>query len=147
MIQSLMLIWLLYYQVLTPCLKVLKLLKPILSDWKRLTIRKKIILIIYRFPNTPLCFDKHSFLLHPFPQANLSSGTLSPPPMQNIFHNSTPTLFTASRRINNSLSLYIFLYSEPQLSKSKEFNNRGLKVQVNRAFKSYSAIILLSKKQ
>ena len=41
------------------------------------------------------------------------------------------------RHINNSLNVYLFLDSELQLGKSKEFNNECMKVQVKRAFKSY----------
>ena len=48
--------------------------------------------------------------------------------------NNTPNLLS-SRHIRNSLSVYLFLNSEPQLGKSKEFNNQGLKV--NRNFKCY----------
>ena len=42
------------------------------------------------------------------------------------------------RHINNIPSIYLFLDSEQQLGKSKEFNNQGMKVQVKRAFKRYS---------
>ena len=49
----------------------------------------------------------------------------------------------SSRHIRNSLSVYLFVNSEPQLGKSKEFNNQGLKV--NRNFKCY-ILFLPSKK-
>ena len=37
-----------------------------------------------------------------------------------------------------SLVVYIFFYSEPYPGRSKESNNRGIKVQVKRTFKTYS---------
>ena len=37
---------------------------------------------------------------------------------------------STSRHTNISLSVYFSLNSELQLSKSKEFNNKGMKVQV-----------------
>lgn len=40
------------------------------------------------------------------------------------------------RHIKNKLNVYFFLYSEPQLHKSKELNNQGIKIQVKRSFKS-----------
>lgn len=39
---------------------------------------------------------------------------------------------------NISSSLGMYLNSEPKLSKSKEFNNQGIKVQVKRTFKGFS---------
>ena len=36
----------------------------------------------------------------------------------------------SSRHIRNSLSVYLFLNSQPQLGKSKEFNNQGLKIEI-----------------
>ena len=44
---------------------------------------------------------------------------------------------SASRHINNSLSVYLLLDSELYIDKPKEFNNERMKVQVKRAFKSY----------
>ena len=43
--------------------------------------------------------------------------------------------FLSSRHMRNSLSVYLFLNSEPQPGKSKESNNQGLKV--NRDIKCY----------
>ena len=58
---------------------------------------------------------------------------------QNNFQNSLfPNPSTTSRSINNSLGVYHFLDSEPELGKLKEFNSQKVKVPVNRAFKSYS---------
>ena len=48
------------------------------------------------------------------------------------------SLHNLSGYINNSLSVYLFLDTKSQLGKSKEFNNQGMKVQVKKAFKSYS---------
>ena len=44
---------------------------------------------------------------------------------------------SSSRLISNYICVYLFLNSEPQLGKSKEFNNQGMKVQVNKDFKTY----------
>ena len=41
-----------------------------------------------------------------------------------------------SRHIINSLSAYLFFNSKQQLGKSKELNNKGMKVQFKKAFKS-----------
>ena len=69
----------------------------------------------------------HSFLLpHSFSRQNNFQNSLFPDPS------------TTSRSINNSLRVYHFLDSEPELGKLKEFNSQKVKVPVNRAFKSYS---------
>ena len=71
----------------------------------------------------------HSFLLPPSP----SKVSHLPPRKNNV--QTFPLL--ASRLISNSLIVYRFVDSEPQLDKSNEFNNQGMKGQVKRAFNSY----------
>lgn len=58
----------------------------------------------------------------------------SPPPSAGRTVSKTPP----SRLINNSLNVCHLLSSGPWPGKSKEFNNRGPKIQVKRASKSYS---------
>ena len=54
------------------------------------------------------------------------------------------TIPPASINTTTSLMPYLFLNSELELGKLKEFNNRGMEVQVKRAL---SAIFLSPKKQ
>ena len=85
-------------------------------------------------------FDEtHSIVnLHNFLQSLALSRHTFPPSEPFVPHplqaEQLPKLLS-SRKIRNSLSVYFFLNSEPQLGKSKEFNNQGLKV--NRNFKCY----------
>ena len=66
------------------------------------------------------------FLIHPVSHTKVSH---LPPPSQNNFE--LPLLYTHQ----HSLSVYIFLNSEPQLFEPKEINNK--EINVNRAFKYF----------
>ena len=55
-----------------------------------------------------------------------------------VFHRKTETSFPQTHQQHNWLkNVYIFLDFELYLCKSKEFNNKQMKVQVKRALKSY----------
>ena len=78
---------------------------------------KLILQLIFIVCSNPQPAETHlspkGVICHPFPQAE-----------------QLPNLFS-SRHIRNSLTVSLFLNSEPQLGKSKEFKNQGLKVNRN----------------
>ena len=76
-----------------------------------------------------------------FTEYLLATASETPPPDYSSLLSMT-TFKTRPRHIKNSLSVYLFLDSEPQLGKSKESNNQGMKLQVKRAFKSYSFLLI-----
>ena len=56
-------------------------------------------------------------------------------PFQSLPGKQKNSSFCASRHINNYLSVYLFVNSELQKGKSKEFIDKGMKALVKRAFK------------
>ena len=89
------------------------------------------------FPSKML-YLSHSFLLSSSPHPNPGKPFLKMChlPSRRRTYKTSATRSTTSRQ-NNCLSVnHLFLDSEPQLVRSKDFNNKGLKYR-SRAFKRY----------
>lgn len=78
--------------------------------------------------------------LQSFPSKPFPLGTSFATPGRAI-SNFPPLPIQKKKRHSDSLSVFLFLDSGPQLAKSKESSSLGMKVQFERAFKSFSFFI------
>ena len=89
-----------------------------------------------------LCLNSDFYLISKTSSTALLEKTVSHKPLPSLSQENRKILPPAL--LDSSVYVYLFLDFELKLSKSKEFNNKRMKVQVKRAFKSY---FLSSKKK